>query len=80
MGQKRTALHAGKRGTILVACSDATMARSCLTYLTAMFEDSAQLRTLQKRAAGDELHLHGNLWTGIATTTARLKPGAKRSR
>ena len=39
MGQKRTALHAGKRGTILVACSDATMARSCLTYLTAMFED-----------------------------------------
>jgi hypothetical protein len=44
------------------------------------FEDSAQLRTLQKRAAGDELHLHGNLWTGIATTTARLKPGAKRSR
>ena len=66
-------VHAGKRGTVLIACSEAGLARPCLDYLKAYFEDQPHLAALVKRIGSDEFTLHGNLRILVTTSPRRPK-------
>lgn len=67
-----TVTHAKARGTILVACSDGSMARACMDYLKAYFEDQPQLAQVAKRIDSDRVTLrHG---VKILVTTSPRRP------
>jgi hypothetical protein len=78
-------VHAGKRGVVLVAASEAAGARQCLDFLRSFFEDEPRLRALLKCMRGDEIVLHGDLQILCTSaprrprgllSTIRLKPNA----
>lgn len=67
-----TVTHERQRGTVLVSASDSSLARSCLDYLKAYFEDQPQLAQLVKRIDSDGIRLHGN--RRILVTTSPRRP------
>jgi hypothetical protein len=65
-------VHAKRRGTIMVACSDSGGARECLDHLRCYFTDQPQLSLLFRRSGADVIELqHGQR---ILVTTAPRRP------
>jgi hypothetical protein len=54
-----TVVHAKQKGTVLVACSDSTLARACQQYVTAYFTDQPHLAKTVKRHTADGVELTG---------------------